>query len=71
MTVNEILASVQFVVDQEGKQTAVQIDLSVWETIQQMLEDIEDIADFEQAKQEDDETFAWEQVLHEYQAKHA
>jgi hypothetical protein len=71
MTVNEILASVQFVVNQEGKQTAVQINLSVWETIRQMLEDIEDVADFEQAKQEEDETFSWEQVVQEYQAKHA
>ena len=70
MTVNEILASVQFVVDREGKQTAVQLDLSVWEKIQQLLEDIEDIADFEQAQQEDDEIFTWEQVVQEYQAKH-
>ncbi|WP_420628973.1 hypothetical protein [Candidatus Leptofilum sp.] len=70
MTVNEILASVQYVVDRDGQQTAVQLDLSVWKTIQQMLEDIEDIADFEQAQQEEDGAFAWEQVVQEYQAKH-
>ncbi len=71
MTVSEILASIQYVVDREGKQTAVQVDLSVWETIQQILENIDDIADIEQARREDDEIFDWEQVVHEYQTQNS
>ncbi|VAW38957.1 hypothetical protein MNBD_CHLOROFLEXI01-12 [hydrothermal vent metagenome] len=55
MTVSEILASVQYVVDHEGRKTAVQVEMSVWETIQQILEDIDDIADIERARREDDE----------------
>jgi hypothetical protein len=71
MTVSEILASVQYVVDHEGKQTAVQVELSVWETIQQILEDIDDIADIEQARREEDGLFDWEQVVHEYQTQNS
>ena len=43
MTVTEILQSVQFVVNQEGKPTAAMLDISVWEAFLSMLEDLEDI----------------------------
>ncbi len=43
MTVTEILHSVQFVVDQDGKATAVVLDMRIWESFLSMLEEIEDI----------------------------
>lgn len=43
MTVTEILQSVQFVVNQEGKPTAAVVDISVWEAFLSVLEDLEDV----------------------------
>jgi len=43
MTVTEILQSVQFVVDREGKPTAAVLDMRTWEAFLSMLEDMEDI----------------------------
>ena len=43
MSLNDILDSVQYVVDNDGKQTAVQLNLPAWETLRVLLEDaIED-----------------------------
>jgi hypothetical protein len=42
MTVAEVLKAAQFVVDQEGKPTAVMLDMSVWNALLEALEDIED-----------------------------
>ena len=42
MTVTEILKSIKFVVDQEGKSTAALLDMNAWEAFLSMLEDIED-----------------------------
>lgn len=43
MTVTEILKSMKFVVDQEGKPTAVLLGMNAWEAFLSMLEDIEDV----------------------------
>jgi len=43
MTVTEILKSMQFVVDREGKPTAALLDIDAWNAFVSMLEDIEDI----------------------------
>lgn len=43
MTVTEILQSVQFIVDREGKPTAAVIDIDAWEVFLAMLEDLEDV----------------------------
>lgn len=43
MTVSEILQSVQFIVGQEGKPTAVVLDIEAWEALLSMLEDVEDV----------------------------
>ncbi|MCZ7669155.1 MAG: hypothetical protein M5U34_19180 [Chloroflexi bacterium] len=59
MTITDLLQSVQYVVDSEGRQTAVQFDMSVWEALRQFIEDKEDIADIQQARQEDDAVFSW------------
>ncbi len=71
MRITEILESVKFVIDKEGQQTAVQLDLVTWQALQELLEDLEDVAEFNEAQQEDDELFSWESVITEYQAKHA
>jgi hypothetical protein len=42
MTVSEILQSVQFVVDQEGRPTAAILDMKAWEAFLSVLEDAED-----------------------------
>jgi accessory colonization factor AcfC len=42
MTVTDVLKSMKFVVDQEGKPTAAVLDMDVWEAFLSMLEDIED-----------------------------
>ena len=43
MTVTEILKSMQFVIDREGKPTAALLDIDAWNAFVSMLEDIEDI----------------------------
>lgn len=40
MTVVEILESVQYVVDAQGKKTAVQVDLLAWETLLPLMEEM-------------------------------
>jgi PHD/YefM family antitoxin component YafN of YafNO toxin-antitoxin module len=42
MTVAEVLKAAQFVVDQEGKPTAVMLDMSVWNALLEALENVED-----------------------------
>lgn len=68
MSVTEILDSVQFVVDKQGQQTAVLLDLEVWEALRQLLENLEDMAELEAAQQENEKTIAWANVVAEYQA---
>lgn len=70
MTITELLQSVQYVVDSEGRQTAVQFDISAWEVLRQFIEDKEDIADIQQARQEDDTVFSWEQVVAEHKSQY-
>ncbi len=42
MTVTDILQSAHFVVDQDGKPTAVVLDIAVWDAFLSALEDIDD-----------------------------
>ena len=42
MTISEILQSVHFVVDQQGKPSAALLDMRAWEALLSLLEDIED-----------------------------
>jgi hypothetical protein len=42
MTVTEVLKSAHFLVDQEGKPTAVVLDIAVWDAFLAALEDVED-----------------------------
>ena len=42
MTATEVLKSAHFLVDQEGKPTAVVLDIAVWDAFLAALEDVED-----------------------------
>lgn len=70
MSIGDVLDSVQYVVDSKGQQTAVQLDLKTWHMLRNMLEDLEDMAEIERARAEQEETFAWEGVVAEYQQVH-
>ena len=50
MTVAEILGAVKFVVDPNGHQSAVIVDLDVWEQIVTLLEDAEDADEIKKAR---------------------
>jgi hypothetical protein len=39
---DEVLRSVQYVVDEHGKQTAVLLDLSVWQQVLHFLEELDE-----------------------------
>jgi PHD/YefM family antitoxin component YafN of YafNO toxin-antitoxin module len=40
MSIDEIMSAVQYVVDSEGQQTAVLLDLNTWKSLQLLLQDI-------------------------------
>jgi hypothetical protein len=50
MTVADILNSVKFVVDPSGQQSAVVVDMDVWEQIVSLLEDVEDAEEIKKAR---------------------
>jgi len=59
MTVADILNSVKFVVDPNGQQSAVMVDMDVWEQIVTLLEDVEDAEEIEKARSVKEETIPW------------
>ena len=59
MTVADILSSVKFVVNPDGHQSAVVVDLDVWEQIVTLLEDAEDAEEIKQARTVKEETIPW------------
>lgn len=59
MTIAEILNSVKFVVGPDGHQSAVVVDLDVWEQIIMLLEDSEDAEEMKQARAVKEETIPW------------
>ncbi len=59
MTVTDILNSVKFVVSPDGHQSAVVVDLEVWEQIITLLEDAEDVEEIKQARFVKEETIPW------------
>ncbi|HRQ38872.1 MAG TPA: hypothetical protein PLD25_13275 [Chloroflexota bacterium] len=71
LPVRTILESAQIVLDSQGNRTAIQLDWQMWEQLQSLLEDLEDAAEIEMARQEEDDLFDWEQVVADYQAQHA
>ena len=59
MTIAEILNSVKIVVNPDGHQSAVVVDLDVWEQIVTLLEDAEDAEEMKQARAVKEETIPW------------
>ena len=59
MTVAEILNSVKFVVDPNGQQSAVVVDIEVWEQIVTLLEDVEDAEEVKKGRSLKEETVPW------------
>jgi hypothetical protein len=68
MSVAEIIRSAQFLTI-SGQQVVV-LEQDVWQEIVGWLEDLEDAAELEQARQEDDENISWDQVKADYAARH-
>ncbi len=59
MTITDILNSVKFVVEPDGHQSAVVVDMEVWEQIVAMLEDAEDAEEVKHARMVKEETVPW------------
>jgi len=60
MTVAEILKSVKFVVSPGGKKSAVMLEMGVWKNILEMLENVEDADELNQAHTIQEETIPWQ-----------
>ena len=65
MTVADILKSIKFVVNTNGQQSAVVIDLDTWEQIVTLLEDAEDAEEIKQARTIKEETIPWQDAKKE------
>ena len=59
MTITDILNSVKFVVESDGHQSAVVVDMEIWEQIVTMLEDGEDAEEIKHARVIKEETISW------------
>ena len=59
MTVTDILNSVKFVITPDGRQSAVVVDLDIWEQIVTLLEDAEDADEIKKARTIKEETIPW------------
>ena len=59
MTIADILNSIKFVIDPDGHQSAVRVDLDVWEQIVTLLEDTEDTDEIKKAHTVKEETIPW------------
>ena len=59
MTITDILSSVKFVVNPDGRQSAVVVDLEVWEQIIILLEDAEDAEELKQVRTVNEEVISW------------
>jgi hypothetical protein len=70
LPIRTIIESAQIVLDSQGNRMAIQLDWQMWEQLQALLEDLEDAAEIEVARQEEDDLFDWPQVVADYQAQH-
>lgn len=65
MNTAQLLEKVQFIVDKEGNQSAVLLNIEDWEQLLTILEDLEDTDDIIQAKEENEEAISWEKAKSE------
>jgi len=59
MTIAEILSSVKVVVNPDGHQSAVVVDINAWEEILTILEDTEDAEEIKRARSVKEESIPW------------
>jgi len=59
MTVAEILKSIKFVVNPNGQQSAVMVDMNLWEQILTILKDAEDPDEMRQARTIKEDKISW------------
>ncbi|MBN1450128.1 MAG: hypothetical protein JW963_03860 [Anaerolineales bacterium] len=59
MTVADILKSIKYVVNPNGQQSAVMVDMDVWEQIVALLEDAEDAEEIKQLRTIKEDTIPW------------
>ncbi len=67
MTTNALKLNPHFVTNQRGRRTGVLIDMKSWRRLQELIEDIEDVASIDESRNE--ETVPLEQVLREERQK--
>lgn len=65
MSVTELIRNVKFVVDAEGKRTAVLFDYALWDELVTLLEDIEDVQEIERLRRSGEERVPWEEAKKE------
>ena len=66
---HKLLEKVEFVVDVEGQKKAVMLDYSIWEDLLSLLEDIEDIAEVEDSRNNGEEMISWDEAKAELRSK--
>jgi hypothetical protein len=62
MSVTELLQTVQFLVDANGKKKAVVFDLALWEELLALLEDLEDAEEIGRLREAKEEAIPWAQA---------
>lgn len=68
MTTAELLDSAQYLVDDTGQKKAVVIEMSLWEKVLEILENIEDEKEMTRLLNSDEEIISWEQAKAELKA---
>jgi PHD/YefM family antitoxin component YafN of YafNO toxin-antitoxin module len=62
MSIQKIVESAQIVIDANGTKKAILLDFALWEEILELLEDLEDAAEIDRLRDEDEEEISWEQA---------
>jgi hypothetical protein len=62
MSVNELVQSARFLVDANGNKTAIVIDLSAWQELLTLLEDLEEADEIRPLRNITEEPIPWEQA---------
>lgn len=68
MSVAELLDTARFLVDQEGNRKAVVLEYPAWEELLLLLEDLEDSAEMESLRAQEEDTVSWEEAKAELRA---
>lgn len=69
MSMKELMAKTEFLVDAEGKKKAVVVEIELWEELLTLLEDMEDAAEIQQLRDAGEETIDWQQAKNELRAQ--